>query len=595
MENIMTYYPQKDYYVGKQSRLPEVVVTGKKKKPYWVSPKGAGNMSLTAGEAMKGVDAAIGPLMNWVTPSRYVGAIRESSNPGEFAVNMLSGKYGVTTDEYAAKHPILSTLFNVGLDTTIPLATAGGFRAFKNYNASRLGKPVLNTPEIFPGQVGWAPKTTVSGYHASNEAVLNPNFWFNGWAQQRGAVPGFYFAVGEAPRGGFLAKRPYVHRVSAKFEKPMVQIGDIPTRPNPKNNMRNYIEQQARSLGADAIMYQDIRDNQLAHQFVAKTLNPDVRINVRQNLPKKIPNDTKQELRYFSNPEFSEIVDANIPHELRSPLPKVSQAQATTFQNERFVPKFIADVGPASKDFANLTIDRLKNLGYNTDFPIPIMENTETGLTRVLRTPSKVIKENADKPVHVGYYTDRSTSHGFYNQNSDVAVVDPTITKDVPSTMFHERVMHGTDNVLEGYKSIGQPKAINMYQDYLNKIFINSPRFNKDNNILRFQALEIPVTGAQQWYEARATLNTLTRRYLMQLKNQKGYKSINEVTPEEFNQFVDNLPDYILSRDLDAINGYGQTYNYLRGNSPTFFKDTRDILKYGAAVIPPLVVYGNKE
>ena len=144
-ETIMAYYPDKDYYVGEASKLPEVVVTGKRKKkpkPYWVSPRkgGPGDMSLTASDVSKGIDAAIGPLMNWVTPSRYVGAIRESSNLGEFAVNMLSGKYGVTTDEYTAKHPILSILFNVGLDTAVPLATAGGFRAFKNYNASHLGK-----------------------------------------------------------------------------------------------------------------------------------------------------------------------------------------------------------------------------------------------------------------------------------------------------------------------------------------------------------------------------------------------------------------------------------------------------------------------
>lgn len=162
-------------------------------------------------------------------------------------------------------------------------------KLYKGYKISKaINKTVkqgLNQSDIlFPGQVGWAPKTTVGGYHASNEEILKPNFWFNGYAQQRGAVPGFYIAGGETPSGGFLSKRPYVHQVETQFDKPMVQVGDIPTTPGFKNATRNVIEQQARNLGADGMIYQDIRDNQLKHQHIAKTLNPDVTVNVRQNL-----------------------------------------------------------------------------------------------------------------------------------------------------------------------------------------------------------------------------------------------------------------------------------------------------------------------
>jgi len=61
----------------------------------------------------------------------------------------------------------------------------------------------------------------------------------------------------------------------------MVQVGDI--RTTGKNNLRNQIEREAQSMGADGIIYQDIRDNQLSHQHIAKTLNPDVNVQVRPN------------------------------------------------------------------------------------------------------------------------------------------------------------------------------------------------------------------------------------------------------------------------------------------------------------------------
>ena len=61
----------------------------------------------------------------------------------------------------------------------------------------------------------------------------------------------------------------------------MVQLGEVsgPT----KNGIRNQIEEQARSMGADGIIYKDIADNQMQHQFIAKTLNPDTKVTVVTN------------------------------------------------------------------------------------------------------------------------------------------------------------------------------------------------------------------------------------------------------------------------------------------------------------------------
>lgn len=57
----------------------------------------------------------------------------------------------------------------------------------KNYRLARAIKKAVKNTKIepvkeVPGQVGWAPKTTVEGYHASDAPDLEPDFWFDGWA-----------------------------------------------------------------------------------------------------------------------------------------------------------------------------------------------------------------------------------------------------------------------------------------------------------------------------------------------------------------------------------------------------------------------------
>lgn len=141
--------------------------------------------------------------------------------------------------------------------------------------------PINSTSNVLnhtiPGQIGWTPKQTVTGYHASNSKNLVPNYWFEGWAQKTHNAPhGFYVAKGSGPKSGFLKERPYVYNYSIELEKPMVQIGEV-TTPY-KNATRNAIEKQAMTQGADGIIYQGIKDNQMSNQTIIKTLHPDVDI-----------------------------------------------------------------------------------------------------------------------------------------------------------------------------------------------------------------------------------------------------------------------------------------------------------------------------
>lgn len=160
---------------------------------------------------------------------------------------------------------------------------------------------ILN--EITPGQIGWAPKQNISGYHASDEEILSPNYWFKGWAQKTHNAPyGFYIADGNGPTSGFLKKRPYIHRYNIDLDKPMVQIGEVNT--SAKNATRNEIEKQAMRQGSDGIIYQGIKDNQMSDQIITKTLNPDV------NIDKAIPIITKENAHQISDEAWDLAYDA---------------------------------------------------------------------------------------------------------------------------------------------------------------------------------------------------------------------------------------------------------------------------------------------
>jgi len=109
-------------------------------------------MSLTAGEAMKGIDAATGPLLRWAQPSQYMGALRdvifEGKNP---LVSMLRGNSGIFPEQFAKEHPVASTLTNLGTDIYI----LGGPRNVGNFvensarNVKNLGKATKITADVF--------------------------------------------------------------------------------------------------------------------------------------------------------------------------------------------------------------------------------------------------------------------------------------------------------------------------------------------------------------------------------------------------------------------------------------------------------------
>lgn len=160
--NIMAYHPAEDYYTGPSAVMPEINVTRKKdgktyvglgdfsdrydrkKRPYFVSSRTG---QLTAGDAMKGIDAATGPLLHWMQPSQYVGAFRDAANGKNPLTSMLRGNSGVVSEEYSQEHPWLSTAFNLGTDAAIYRAGAGIFNTFDKLSRyKRLEKNYTGVP-----------------------------------------------------------------------------------------------------------------------------------------------------------------------------------------------------------------------------------------------------------------------------------------------------------------------------------------------------------------------------------------------------------------------------------------------------------------
>lgn len=115
----------------------------------------------------------------------------------------------------------------------------------------------------------------------------------------------------------------------------MVQVGEVPHLPGQKNTSRNYIVQQARNMGADAIVFDGIADNQLQNQRVmavfgdradATIFNPvQTRLTYQERPPLRLSLD---DLDTPSTPVQERTVLPDPPAEVRISIPSESGAKA---------------------------------------------------------------------------------------------------------------------------------------------------------------------------------------------------------------------------------------------------------------------------
>lgn len=276
-----------------------------------------------------------------------------------------------------------------------------------------------------------------------------------------------------------------------------------------------------------------------------------------------------------------------------------------------FVPLATSDVGPRNIRFAEGMLQRLKDQGYRTDLPVPVKER---GIT-TLRSPNLFIPENAQKRVYIGYYPEEGTVAGHFEPLNDRAAVDPSRMAP-PGIMLHERIMHGTDDLIEALERVQEGKAKSMYEDFSKKLFTEEiPEEagggstlaknlvqNSDGTFTVLNPESVTngyktVLNADKWYETRSTIGELRRNLEWEFEKQNpeflGKSPAEKSYQRAFNQYIDSYNDNSLLAELtNRTNGYGETYGVLHKNNPTFHLDLKNLIKYGAMYGAPMTVGG---
>ena len=511
-----------------------------------------------------------------------------SGNLGKAAYALIGG-YAPTNSRQNTGEPPGIGIKNFGK----LVRTARVAREFANV----LSKTPKAKEFVMPGLIGWAPKTKIKGYHASNDKTFIPNFFHKGWAQKTHNAPaGIYIANGKAPGYGFLTKRPYVHQVETTLEKPQVQLGEVKSKT--KNKIRNQIERDAQSQGADGIIYKGITDNQMPNQFITKTLNPDVKVNTNKPIDKtRSEVMIADDLGVYERPfklYFEDKVNS-LPSNLvdKTPIPEAELSyKQEAYDRMDFTPKYRMSIGKINEAWGQEILRRLRNLGYNTE------QNGKyiIGQHKVMTNPEQYVKLNSRNKVTLGYFNqDNAKNGGFYGGFWNEAAIDPTHIKSIPSGLLHERVMHGTDKMLEGIQYHQGGQAQQMYQDFIDKIFFN----DKGNLKLGFKQSpdgSISFNGIKvdkddiNWKEARATIAELARKLYVNVKGDSKISSIQDLERlrPAFEKEVNENPN--LLKLLKDINGYGYTYSTVGPQTnPTFVHDLRTLLKIGPAALPFII------
>lgn len=416
-------------------------------------------------------------------------------------------------------------------------------------DAVATGEPGTAEEFIFPGSIGWGPKQTFKGYHASNEKVFEPYFFYKGWAQKTHNAPyGIYVAEGTAPESGFLAKRPYVHQVETTLDKPMVQIGEVNGKT--KNGIRNQIERTAQSLNADGIIFRDIADNQMRHQTILKTLNPDTKIT---------------RIRPQENP-----VNASVDYSTPDEVDEISRELATKVlmksakEQEGFGMSAVGEDKQFSEDVSNII--------YNT--VLPRMQLMRPGYRGGLLFPT--VKSRVASAVDRGYTEypewlfDRysKTTQGIhFPETGHIAIRKGQLGFAGPHEIRH-RIDDGGLSLTETEDEILR----SAYGDD----FVNLSKL-----IDRFKNMNL--------YKERATTNLDARTRLLE------ENGLIDAPLESQNALIDAIGDDRLFDYIATANGYGQEYiNYLRNNNLLTAKKAdafRKSMKYVGASAAPLGFY----
>lgn len=505
-----------------------------------------------------------------VNAAHYLGI--PESKLGDFGIQMIGDMPIYVTGDIIGKQ-VANTGHTLTKEALDQLALDNRFKGIPinpttKDLAKAMNKEIKNKQfdNPIPGQIGWAPRQTLTGYHASNEPIQEFKYWYPNWAVREHNTPhGIYFTANETrPSGGFLAKRPYIEQVSSTFDRPMVQVGEIPT--SAKNATRNAIERQAQSMGADGIIYQGIKDNQLENQTIVKTLNPDQRVNVSEI----IENDPYQITKILDN----EKIRLRLPtHTKNLPREIVLEPQGNN-QYRIHIRTWNGDHVPAnldSKEKQALFESVYNELPEGTEilFPessadYPATRGTVAALTHLSRDP-RFQRGNttgtliyADKDGNLQTFTGNSFIKGEKPLNSHLqgeAYLKDSFGKEITPTPFP-----GTDNELSQMAYDSQIDVLKNYFTNPQKIEqVKSEMHWGDKEYDEFQDELMRILGTQADVNIRDLQSGFTN-----IGSSSG-KVIGEGTNAEARQKLSLNKDRIanveqaLETIIHEIGGHGKT------------------------------------
>lgn len=217
---------------------------------------------------------AVHPAYNLISEDGVKKTVRELSNGniGAGTLSLAGDLVDASIAAPAAKTAVGGLMFGLGKYGRGSVQNFGRAYTVSNEINSAVNTLPIKTP---PLNFGWGPRATVFGTwaHTSPNSILQTSLpeGIVRWDAERG-MPLTGGWITEGYPGGMMAERPYIDEYKVSLNKPMVQIGEIPT--STKNATRSQLVRQAESAGADGVRFKDISDNRDIHQNVTYLFDP---------------------------------------------------------------------------------------------------------------------------------------------------------------------------------------------------------------------------------------------------------------------------------------------------------------------------------
>ena len=208
-----------------------------------------------------------------------------------------------------------------------------------------------------PLNVGWGPRQTLSVTHKSDQAsplllynkrrwdVLNEGanplgIWFQGKlgiprTTNTGATP--IKAEKALKARQLFTKRPYTHSGDLTLDKPLVTIGDVPSR--------SVLSYQAEQIGADGLIYNNVYDNGYnANQVLLSFKQPDNYL-LTARAYKGGPRKSSDYEFFTTDPKYAHNFGQVKPYYIRSKFPVVTDTPLMGSRDISKMDAFVHDIG----------------------------------------------------------------------------------------------------------------------------------------------------------------------------------------------------------------------------------------------------------